>query len=377
MSIPRVSDTSPASAPEARPRALERRSSAAAVLDLQRRIGNRATAQVLRQPSKQDSSWGGVFDIAKRFEALRALSAGIDRARASKDWNAVAQQLARVDADTMPSLLSPFTDDDLLKLVNFLLSHPSRDFEPVRGQVFFALFQRDAGKPAVHEEVTVVGLGTGHGPWRVPGGVATANTGVRYRKAHPDALDRDPDAVSLGYALSYVGDSSASTRWLQFVWFEVISKRPGGPEDGEPLALGLEAADRPLETTTDRGDRHAIVDAATSLSAFYEEKGASNRTANSTTIFDAPTSQSSRFVDAQFSGSNPATQVTSKAHMVQYLVRDMQVLLRVNIDITWVFTSKAVPTPTFAKPRAQVVPHLNPEHRRALVASHQQFSFIP
>jgi hypothetical protein len=206
----------------------------------------------------------------------------------------------------------------------------------------------------------------------VPGGDVTVRTGETY--AITAGVGDPQDRKQLGYSVTYKGRDSERSRWIQFVWFEAMAEVAGGPAEGKALSFDIPGAATPMRSTTDHGNQDVVVDAG-SASPFYEDRGANNRTSDSTTIFDSPTSQSSAFQDA-FSGASPASKVTATAHMIQYLVRDDQVLCRVNLELKWIFTDKTVPTPTFSEPRLKLVQHLNPEHRRKLAAQFPQFVWI-
>ena len=90
-------------------------------------------------------------------------------------------------------------------------------------------------------------------------------------------------------------------------------------------------------------------------------------------IFDTPTPVAD-VVRKQLEGG--AKRVLSRAHLVTYLVRDMQVLQRVAIDLQWVFTAPrgVSPTPTVTQGPAS---ELDTAHRVTLEKQFPKFAYLP
>jgi hypothetical protein len=341
-------------------------------------IGNRATSRLLdgaapavprRHLARQPGHTG---DTSDPVQAARAKLAAL---AARKAWQALATELATFSDADIPGLIPAMSHEAFGDFMNFLLNHSSAGNDRVFARAQFLTFQKEHPGERPSENVKIVKGGKAGRTLAVPGGEVVVHTGERFDAADPSRQDFHNVGEATGYSVSYKGKDSERSRWIQFVWFDAIAEGPGRRTGGEPLAFEIPAAAFPLHSTTDRGDQSVIVDARRDT-PFYEDGGASNRTKDSTTIFDAPTSESSQF-EKVFSGSSPATKVTATAHMIQYLVRDDQVLCRVNLEVKWVLTDTKVPPPTFSEPRLAPVTHLVPAHRRALRVQFPHYVWIP
>lgn len=324
-------------------------------------IGNRATSSLLlRQPETKTDP-----DTAKR--------ATLDGLAKKKKWKELAAELATfADAD-IPKWIPALGHQEFNEFMSFLLNDKSPGSARVFARATFAKFQEEHPRVDPSENEVVFKEGKASKVLSVPGGQVSVHTGETHATKH--GLGSPEERKELGYSVTYKGKESERSRWIQFVWFEALAERPGGPAGGQPLSFDVPAARWPMRSTTDHGDQHIVVD-ATGETPFYEDSAANNRTADSTTIFDNPTSQSSAFIQA-FKEASPPTKITAIAHMVQYLVRDDRVLCRVNLEVKWVFTDATVPTPTFTEPRLKVADELNPAHHRQLKAQFPGFVWIP
>ena len=160
--------------------------------------------------------------------------------------------------------------------------------------------------------------------------------------------DRGKEWFSIGYK----GADAGKTRWLQFVWREIEVH----PARGDPFWLpgtlqtaGGNEYDLTQDPRRPLWNTDALKGAPT---PFYEDSGGDNRTADSTTIFDRP-DPGVEFARKQFDPPVSAKRVFSRAHFHTYLVRGMELVERVEIDVVWTFTSKSVPPRKFPRVTAQ------------------------
>ena len=332
-----------------------------AVLSLQRTAGNRAVTDILARDPKEKAP---PKPPAEQFrDAVKG-----------KSWPAAAKALNEVADGDVQALLKPLAAKELKlldaasgKLTDLPLAQRRRTHRHI---VFLG---RPAGLPTeLSEDVKVTGAGKAEPTQKAGGGDVTVSTGVSGKEeAHEAGESGDvTDAVSM----SYSGKDAGKTLWLQFISREVVI--PATDKAKEKWVPGTTGADegRKYALTTDpdkrvwNTDTHA--DAAT---PFYEGWGTSNRTADATTIFDTPTPVAD-IVRKQLEGG--AKRVISRAHLVTYLVRDMEVLHRVAIDLEWSFsTPKGVsPTPTVKQGAAS---ELDTAHRLILEKQFPKFAYLP
>ena len=175
------------------------------------------------------------------------------------------------------------------------------------------------------------------------------------------------------FTMGYEGPESGQTRWLQFISREVEVEDPikGNFRVNEPVTT----TGGTYNLTTDPSKPSYNTDSNKTTSPFYEAGFTQNRTSDSTTILDLPSPLKS-VVDRQFDGG--ATKVTSRAHFTSYLVRDMDVLYKVELDVEWEFKAKGV-----EPPRKQGVKNageakaIDPEQRKRLIEQYPTFDYLP
>ena len=335
-------------------------------------IGNRATSSLLAGRIAPPGARRLARQPVSKPDPVAAKKAALDALAKKKRWKELAAALAAFSDAEMPSWI-PALGDAFGDFMTYLLQNPSAANDRVFARATFADFQREHPRVDPSENEIVFKEGKASKALSVPGGEVTVRTGVT--SATKIGLGDPKDRQTLGYSVTYKGKESERSRWIQFVWIEALAERSGDPPGGKPLMFDVPAAREPMKSTTDHGNPDVIVDAS-GETPFYEDGAANNRTADSTTIFDAPTSQSSGFTQV-FKEASPPTKVTVIAHMIQYLVRDDQVLCRVNLELKWAFTDAKVPTPTFTEPRLKVVSKLNPDHSRRLKTQCPHFTWIP
>ena len=127
------------------------------------------------------------------------------------------------------------------------------------------------------------------------------------------------------------------------------------------------------DLTTDPGNPSYNTDSNNPDSPFYEAGFRSNRTADSTSIYDQPGAISSK-VYAEF--DKGATKVISRAHFDTFLVRDHRPLFHANINVAWEFTEKTVPPRTQSTDKSGKVSKLPAGMKKRLVEQYPQYDYI-
>ena len=181
------------------------------------------------------------------------------------------------------------------------------------------------------------------------------------------------------YSLSYTGDDADKMHWLQFAWREVIpeypAKTPSTKPSKKPMEKELTHSGRDYRLTTNPAKPVWLTDSGTKKSPFYEENTTVNRSAKELTMADFP-SNMEMYVAPLFKDSSSApTRVVSHFHASTYLVRNMDVVYRADIDLTWEFTS-AKPSPVKATVKGGPADHLDLEQRASLVIGDPTADFL-
>lgn len=326
-----------------------------AVLSLQRTVGNRAVTEILARDPKEKTAAKPAADQFR--DAVK-----------SKSWPAAAKALNEVADGDVQALLKALSAKELDQLdaaSGKLKELPLAQRRRTHRHITF--LRRPAGLPTdLSDDFKVTGAGKAEATQKAGGGDVTVRTGVS-GKSGEEEVD---DAVSM----SYTGKDAGKTLWLQFISREVVI--PATDKAKEKWVPGTTGADagRKYALTTDPDKRVWNTDThADANTPFYEEWGTSNRTADATTIFDMPTPVAD-IVRTQL--EKGAKRVISRAHLVTYLVRDMQVLHRVAIDLEWSFSSpKGVsPTPTVKQGAAS---ELDTAHQQVLQKQYPNFAYLP
>lgn len=125
-------------------------------------------------------------------------------------------------------------------------------------------------------------------------------------------------------AIEYSGALSADSRWLQFVWFEMLVMTPPFPDPNpRHVSATIPTTSGTKPFTTNPSSPNWTVDSASTANPFYEAGGVNIRNASSTTIFDAPGGSSATpIADAAFRASPGATWIIFTAHFNTYLVQN-------------------------------------------------------
>jgi hypothetical protein len=167
---------------------------------------------------------------------------------------------------------------------------------------------------------------------KVDGGEIKVRTGVEADLGRPT------------FSLTYSGAHAEDCHWLQFIWREIVPQHAaasgGGMVDDTPVAGKVErTAGFSYKLTTKDEAPEWNTDTADKKTAFYEEEtGAVRRGDKEVAMFDDPDPRDNLLTDAFKGGSLPAHAV-SRAHFDTYLVRGMDVLYRVRLDLSWQITN--------------------------------------
>ena len=167
---------------------------------------------------------------------------------------------------------------------------------------------------------------------KVDGGEIKLRTGVEAGLGRPT------------FSLTYSGAHAEDCHWLQFIWREIVPQHAaasgGGMVDDAPVAGKVErSAGFSYNLTTKDQAPEWNTDTADKKTAFYEEDtGAVRRGDKEVAMFDDPDPRDNLLQDAFKGGGLPAHAV-SRAHFDTYLVRGMDVLFRVRLDLSWQITN--------------------------------------
>lgn len=235
-------------------------------------------------------------------------------------------------------------------------------------ELAYALYLLNAPPPATTPtaEATVVGAGTEEHKATAGGGEVSVRTGVDYTPAGGGATRVG------GFAIGYEGGLAAESRWLQFIWSEVLATQPDGSvkyvaESGLPTSNGT------MELTTNTSAPIYKVDSGTASSPFYEEGFRDIRTATGTTIYDRP-AEFTDVIHRQFDAG--ATKVVERDHFDTFLVRDYKTIYRVSVVVEWVYTSKMSVTRTTKFSSGAQVDDLPAAMRKQLIKEYPKFEYI-
>lgn len=171
--------------------------------------------------------------------------------------------------------------------------------------------------------------------------------------------------------MEYKGGLASESRWLQFIWREIVVSHPTKGE--YRVRDTVTTTGGTYDLTTDPSKPSYNTDSNKPDSPFYEAGFRSNRTADSTTIFDQPGAITDK-VSAEF--DKGATKVVSRAHFNSYLVRDYRPIYHVYLKVEWAFNSKATPPRTQSVESSGKVTALPEGMKKRLVAQYPAFDYI-
>jgi annexin-like protein len=229
-------------------------------------------------------------------------------------------------------------------------------------ELSYALFLLNAPPPrAATGAPGVAAPGTEVHTGKVEGGTVSVRTGTQLTAG----------GLAEGYSVGYKGGLSDESAWLQFIWREIEVEDP--VRGDFRLDQTITTSGGTYKLTTDPDDPHYNTDTASGTDPFYEAAGMSDRTADSSTMYDMP-SPMDHLVKAQLAAG--ATKVTSRAHFNTFLIRDYRAIYRVTVDVEWVFTSAATPPRTQRVTGTSKVDGLPSGIRARLVEQFPKFAYI-
>jgi hypothetical protein len=333
-------------------------SPAEGVLDLQRSFGNRAVANLLSRngPGTQAKSPTDEFN-----DAVKA-----------NNFEAAALALDKLTNTEIQALLKPMSYGDLGKLdaaAVKLQKAATPLSDKVHRNIVFRLNPGPAKVPKHPDQAKSTKPGDEKVSETEFGGEVSVHTDVEMELGGGTKMGEV-------FQLEYKGKDADKTRWLQFIWREIEVHPATGPPKFLDDTVGPPTGNQ-YKLTTDTKAPNWNTDAAkTAASPFYEDSGVNNRTDDATTIFDAPGAYVS-LVTPQFDAPVSASKVISRAHFATYLVRGMELLEKIEIDVQWEYTSKVTPPRTFNVTRRGLVSKLDPGQKERLTAQFPQFAYLP
>ena len=202
-------------------------------------------------------------------------------------------------------------------------------------ELAYALYLLNAPAPNTTLSAPGIGLtGKEDATGAVPGGNISVRTGDELTGTAYNEL----------FSLEYEGGLANETRWLQFIWREIISTDSAGVETR--LGDSITTSGGTYNLTTDPASPSYNTDTNSATEPFYEAGFLSGRTADATTIYDQPSSMDAK-VQGQFAAG--AAKVVSRAHFNTFLIRDFRPVHKVAVTVEWSYSAAAVP------PRVQSV----------------------
>lgn len=329
--------------------------------------GKRAAAQSRRkqreaaeaEKKKKAEEQAAAERAAARIQAI----ANVATAQAAADWPAAAAALRKLARPDILAAIAGFPAPDLVSLDAVVRPLTTAKDKLIHRCISFIQHGPADAVPA--SVVTVVAQGTGTDNSKVPGGRVDIRVNNDFQVG---------TSTYHGFSMGYTGSDSAKTRWLQFIWREIVIERPG--QDPTRLDEAITTSGGTYRLTIDPDAPSYNTDSNQPTSPFYEAGFVANRTADSTTMFDLPTPAASK-ITPLFSAGTPPTRVISRSHFVTYLVRGMDVLYRVNTDVEWVFVNATVPTPTITSSGAKQASAIETGQRERLIVQYPDFDYLP
>lgn len=296
----------------------------------------------------------------------------------------LAQKLRDGKRDEVLSTIDPMGPVEQEVLERLLITALSRDKNRNQGIALRRIIRFLRNKPTLPPgNPTFINSGGSLVPKaqaKVASGVVTMRTGV-YLEILGNLKSDD------AYSLTYTGPDAADMRWLQFIWRRVVVEFPPAVKGGKPrkvaLQMRLDHSGTPFLLTTDLTPNPSkprwTTDSPVKRSAFYEEDTTVIRSPGELTMFDPPSPLPKLTLAADlFNSPNRLTSFVAQFHAATFLVRDMDVLYRAQIDYTWLFTGTTTPKPTVtASGVAAKGLELEPGQRAALAYQHPRFDYLP
>ncbi len=297
-----------------------------------------------------------------------------------EEYKAAARQLnvaiGKLHTETVYAILFPFKRDTIAldKLKNTYQRELSGGLtgrgleEDIKDKLFgdllaYALYLLDAPLPAPQKAgPTITDTGTKATAAKVGGGDVSVNTGVKF-------TTHRGESATEGFSIGYKGGLASESRWLQFIWREIIISLPVKGENR--LSGPVPVAGYSFTTDPDKPNYN--VDSKDPGGPFYEGSYSASRTAEATTMYDEPTPIVGRIRAAFADG---ATKVISRAHFNTYLIRDYKTIYHIYLQVEWVFTSSHIPPRVQTVRTAEEADSLPEDMKTRLAAQYPKYAYI-
>jgi hypothetical protein len=320
-----------------------------------------------------------VFKFAEPIRVKRLIK-DYEAAVAGSDWNRAAILLnAFNDIDLDARIKTVQAAGKIVDLDAAAVAQTPKIGTRVHRHISF-LLHAPAPLTGNRSDYTVTTAGTDkHTKTGVGGGEVHARTGVDYTVA-----GGGPNR-SGGYELEYKGADAQKTHWLQFIHRIIKSDKAGPPATTTYLDAAVSSsAVGAYRLTTDPSKPFYNTDSADANNPFYHARGVSQRDPTKDTMADAPAPRED-FVTTAFRAG--ADKVTSYAKFNTYLVRDMDILYRVDVSQRWEFdkathwddaskTVTGIPGVKSEVTGGTAVAALEKGHRDRLVTQYPNFDYL-
>ncbi len=315
-----------------------------------------AGEMLARQPSTTEAKTGVDPNIARARELSKKLRDG-----KRDDVLATIKGLAEKDREALEVAATQALDkplaDDLRRIIRFVRYKPPTGVTP---QPF------TVEKEGNLESKAGTVLGTGK--------KVEVRTGVSVKSKAGNSTE--------AYTLTYKGADAAEMHWLQFIWRDVVAEFPPKAKGGKPrlerLAMPLDHSGRKYGLTTDPARPSWNTDAGSRVSPFYEHDTTVNRSSGSLALADFPGSMAKDAQDIfKINVASPPTGVVSRFHADTYLVRNMDVLYRTQIEITWEFKSETDAPVMTVRAKGAPTDRIEAVQHARLAAQDPNVDFLP
>jgi hypothetical protein len=227
-------------------------------------------------------------------------------------------------------------------------------------ELAYALYLLNAPPPATPSAPTAETAAGTEKHKATADGEVTVRTGVGY------------DTYTGGYAVGYKGGLAAESRWLQFIWCEVLATKADGSVK-HIAETGLPTSNGTMDLTTDPSAPRYKVDSGSASSPFYEAGFTHIRTSTGTTIYDRPY-EFTNIIHKQF--DKGATNVVERDYFNVFLVRDYKTIYHITVVVEWVYTSKTSVTRKTKFKSGKKVDAMPSEMRKQLIKEYSKFEYI-
>jgi hypothetical protein len=173
------------------------------------------------------------------------------------------------------------------------------------------------------------------------------------------------------FSLGFDGALADESRWLQFIWREIIVTGADGAE--YRLNDTINTTGGSYNLTDDPADPHYNTDSADASSPFYEAAGLAGRTAEATTIYDMPGAPDA-FVRRELLAG--ATGAVARAHFHSFLIRDFRPIFGVDITVEWTYVDANTPPRVQSVENASTPSSLPSGMKARLVEQYPNFAYI-